>query len=424
MIAGFTQFHRYLCVGTTWLALAMPAVAADNFHWVQYGPEGLEARAITERAVCPQVSIEGVARQMDVRSTPASDYPIRVCRSLLPADTKQAAIDGVPLPLPKPRADHILVIGDTGCRLKGKQVQACNDISEWPFRIGADISAEFKPDLVLHVGDFHYRETSCPIDNKGCAGTPFGDNWAVWRADFFVPGEPLLNVAPWVFVRGNHEECDRGGKGWARTLDPYPWQPEQGVTGCLGPAKPFVVDLGGVKLGVVDVSTADESKVNDQQLAWYRTAFSSAISQGGEGPVWLAFHRPLWVTDGSTGKNVGGDNKTLAAAMRDVLKPNVQLTLSGHHHVFEAMSYVEDLPAALISGHGGDDFSPEVPSDPTGLTVNGVTVKTGLARPGIYGFSMLERLSDGSGNWNFTGYDVHGKKIGACLINGRNLTCQ
>ena len=413
-----------VCVAGAWLCLGAPANATDNFHWVQYVPGGLEARVATGRQECPGIVIDGQTRPMSVRSGPGPDYPVLVCVAPLPSGAKEAAIEGVPLALPGARAERILVIGDTGCRLKGKLVQACNDISRWPFRIGADIGAEFKPDLILHVGDFHYRESSCPLDNRGCAGTPFGDAWDVWRADFFSPGETLLNAAPWVFVRGNHEECERGGKGWARALDPYPWKEEEGVTGCLGPARPFAVDLGGVTLGVLDVSTADDAKVNEQQVAWYRAAFASAIAQGGDGPVWLTLHRPIWVTDGSTGKNQGGDNKTLAAAARDALKPNVQLLISGHHHVFEAMSYVEDLPSALVSGHGGDEFSPDVPASPVGLTVNGVTVKAGIARPGIYGFSMLERLRDGSGKWNFTGYDIHGQKIGQCLVEGRNLACE
>ncbi|MFX8797610.1 metallophosphoesterase, partial [Acinetobacter baumannii] len=85
----------------------------------------------------------------------------------------------------------------------------------WPFKLGATLSASLKPDLVLHVGDFHYREKPCPAGNDGCAGSPWGDNWDVWREDFFAPADSLLRAAPWIMVRGNHELCDRGGHGWA-----------------------------------------------------------------------------------------------------------------------------------------------------------------------------------------------------------------
>ena len=45
----------------------------------------------------------------------------------------------------------------------------------------------WKPDLVIHVGDYFYRENACPADATGCQGTPFGDNWPTWAADFFNP---------------------------------------------------------------------------------------------------------------------------------------------------------------------------------------------------------------------------------------------
>jgi hypothetical protein len=34
-----------------------------------------------------------------------------------------------------------------------------------------------KPSLVIHVGDYIYRESPCPAGDKGCKGSPYGDNW-------------------------------------------------------------------------------------------------------------------------------------------------------------------------------------------------------------------------------------------------------
>jgi hypothetical protein len=104
---------------------------------------------------------------------------------------------------------------------------------QWPFHFIADVVAQTKPDLVIHVGDYHYRETPCPRGHDGCAGSPFGDTWSVWRADFFAPADTLLKMDPWVFVRGNHELCDRGGKGWSRMLERFPFD---AAAGCNGPA--------------------------------------------------------------------------------------------------------------------------------------------------------------------------------------------
>lgn len=402
-------------------AFSSVAHAKETYHWVQYVPGGLEARAAIEGEACPAATIDGAAVAMRPRSAPGENYPVAVCAMPLPAGTTSATIAGVPLPMPKAHPNRILIVGDTGCRLKGKQIQACNDMSEWPFRLGADMSADFKPDLVLHVGDFHYRETACPLGNYGCAGAPFGDTWDVWRADFFSPGETLLNAAPWIFVRGNHEECERGGKGWARTLDPYPFQIAEGASGCLGPAQPFSVDIGGLHILVMDVSTADE-RPNEKQVAWYRPQF--AMAKDIPGPVWLAFHRPVWAADAPAKAKSRGDNGTLEAAARDSTPANVTAFVSGHHHTFEVMSYAQDLPIQIVSGHGGDDLSPFATREVIGIEVNGVTVKDGIGRPRVFGFSMIERAADDNSGarWTLTGYDTHGRPIGKCRLDGRSLS--
>ena len=36
------------------------------------------------------------------------------------------------------------------------------------------LAAAQKPDLVIHVGDYYYRETPCPAGEAKCAGSPFG----------------------------------------------------------------------------------------------------------------------------------------------------------------------------------------------------------------------------------------------------------
>ena len=399
------------------------AEARDLYRWVQYVPGGIEARAVTDAATCPAAVIDGAAATMSERSAPGENYPVRACALPIPQGARTVTLDRKPMPLPKERPDRILLIGDTGCRLKGAQVQDCNDITQWPFRTGADISASFKPDLVLHVGDMHYRESDCPAEREGCAGTPFGDTWDVWKEDFFKPGEALLAAAPWIMDRGNHEECERGGKGWARVLDPYPFDLTTGVAGCLGPAKPYSVDIGGVTIVVMDVSTAAE-KVNDKQVAWYKPQFEMAKNISG--PAWLTFHRPIWAVDSQKKGEPAGDNHTLAAAARNSIPSNVQAMISGHHHTFELMTYVEDLPLQIVSGHGGDDLSLHAPTVVKGLEINGVTVKDGLGRPGVFGFSMLERASnDPTGlNWVLSGYDIQGKLLARCDIKGREAVCR
>jgi hypothetical protein len=70
----------------------------------------------------------------------------------------------------------IVVIADTGCRLKASEnyYQDCNDESKWPLAKIMQKAAEKNPDLVLHIGDIHYRESPCPNDRPGCKDTAWG----------------------------------------------------------------------------------------------------------------------------------------------------------------------------------------------------------------------------------------------------------
>jgi hypothetical protein len=70
--------------------------------------------------------------------------------------------------------------------------QDCDINSQWPFSILAERIAAAKPDLVIHVGDYLYRESPCPKNDKGCAGSAHGDKWDTWKTDFFVPAAPLI----------------------------------------------------------------------------------------------------------------------------------------------------------------------------------------------------------------------------------------
>ena len=180
------------------------------------------------------------------------------------------------------------MLGDTGCRIKGATLQACNDPAQWPFPQVAAAAASLKPDLVIHVGDYLYRESACPPGNQGCAGSPWGDNWTTWQADFFTPAQPLLAAAPIVLARGNHEDCKRAGPGWLRLQGPPPlirractahqplytvrsWRSDPGGAGRCG-----------VRRARLDRDTAKVYADEIDGLAKLPA------------PVWFVHHRPTW----------------------------------------------------------------------------------------------------------------------------------
>lgn len=398
------------------LAAWASPVAADTYRWVQYGPNGAEARAITDAATCPAATIDGAAAQMAPRASAGPGYPVLVCAVALSATARAVDIDFVPVAIPVAEPRRIVIVGDSGCRLDRGRVQACNDPAAWPFRLVAETAAALHPDAVIHVGDFHYREVACPAANRGCAGSPFGDNWPVWRADFFAPAETLLRAAPWVMVRGNHEECDRGGQGWSRALDPYAFD---AARGCSAIGAPYVVTLGSLRLGVVDVSTADEDRANPAQVEAYRAPFARIVAQM-QGQGWLVLHRPIWGIGAVQNGVASGNNPTLEAAVGDSLAGAVQMMLAGHRHTFAAFNYDRGLPPQLVAGHGGDDLDTRAPTDPAGLAVGNAHILSGVTMPGRFGFVIAER--DGT-SWTFTNRDVNGRVLATCRLGERILTC-
>ena len=259
--------------------------------WVQFVPgDQVRLRAIETNPSlgCPTASVDGVTVAMAQRGDsptaaqqPKTYYPVLMCESApLPAfGSTKAMIGGVALKMPTANPKRILFVGDTGCRVTTavSGTQNCNDPTQFPLQIVSNYAATFKPDLIVHVGDFFYREQPCPTGFSGCAGSATFDNWDSWYQDWFKPAANLLKAAPVALTRGNHESCNRGARGWFRLLDPNAYDanavecvgtynPMPGAPGTkvsyIGPydvTPPYVVKAGQVALLMFDSSDANTS---------------------------------------------------------------------------------------------------------------------------------------------------------------------
>ena len=399
---------------------------------------GAELRVIASGATCPAAHFDSddgrASVPMTERAAPNDVFP-RLCTTAIPATAKSVSID-LPEPgeskgeivetfrVPAPDPQRILVLGDTGCRIKGTFVQACNDPVAWPFAGLAKAAAALMPDLVIHLGDYLYRESPCPQGNAGCAGSPYGDNWDSWAADFFVPAAPLLAAAPWIFVRGNHEDCSRGGAGYLRLLGPTAYDPAQP---CAEHQPPYAVHAGSQTIAVMDNASASDTSVDDKSVAVYRADFDAlkALDTGSpDGELWLASHRPIWAAiSGPLGIPIGG-NATMIAASGDLSAfQAISLMLSGHIHTFEAINYAAKLPPQIVAGHGGDNLDP-TPANLRGAIFqghSGVSVKDGLSVNG-FGFLMMTRDPVAKG-WIIQLYDSAGMPERQCRLIARRVDC-
>lgn len=384
--------------------------------WVQMSSSGsIIARAITEESECPFITLDNTIQQMQVRAEPSEpDFPVLVCEILIPPDTNSAFIGGEKLHLPKTETKRIAIIGDTGCRIKEKDMvaQACNDPEAWPFEKIARSVASWEPELVIHVGDYLYREDPCPVGNSGCAGSPSGDNWETWDADFFSPASALLNSAPWVFTRGNHEMCTRGGEGWFRFLD-Y----QIPLSDCIDFTEPYAIDIGKVRLLMLDSASADDNDAPQQQVEIYTDQIAQ-LNELANDNSWIVTHRPIWGI-GEFDNELFRINLTLQASTDNSLKTGINLVLSGHIHLFEILSFEGGRSPQFIVGNSGTELDSPITVPLDGLEIAGAIINQGVSFDD-FGFVTMENVDN---SWRVSVRDVNGKEIIPCEIVGNFANC-
>ena len=408
---------KFLIVALALLGLGcstFPVSAGTLAQWVQYRADGTaEIRAVAEAKGCPALLIDRKSVAMAERAGPSPGFDGHICAAPVPPGAVDAELGSLRLGLPKARVERIVFFGDTGCRIKGPTIQACADPLAWPFPLLAAKAAELKPDLVVHVGDYLYRETACPQGRQDCAG-PSGNNWPSWAADFFTPAAPLLQAAPWIFVRGNHEDCERAGTDWLRMLGPGAVP----AAGCVPHIPAYAVDIGGLHLAVIDDSD-DPDRQRDEALVLRDRAEFEALPVPPGAASWLLMHKPPRAVVSFGPGLVAGSNPDLVAALKDGYPPGVDLLISGHIHAFEAMNFKPPLPPQLLVGNGGSKLD-TAPPDLRGLEIGGAMIADGMARPD-FGFLLLQREADG---WSGEGYDVSGKRVTRCALRAGKLDCK
>jgi hypothetical protein len=474
---------------STFNCVAFPSDQVES-AWVEIGSGNtVIARALTAAAPlaggsnpCPTITLNGGAPQpMNLRApattslalrttivTPnkPSIFPVSSCELTLPAGTTSAVVAGKALPLPKANPQKIVVIGDTGCRMQGgspPQFQNCNDPTQYPFATIAALAAAQQPDLVLHVGDYQYRETECPAGMSsatGCGGSPWGYGWDTWEADFFSPGAPLLAAAPWIMVRGNHEACNRAGQGWYRFLDTNPFDPV--IKNCNSPSDdtiatggnyndPYLVSINSSTQLVLFDTAFIPKKLPAASSTAYMTYQSELEAAGllvssppaGISFNWWANHHPIlgYQTMPVTTAAPGLTPLFNSVFPNTYLPPNINLALHGHVHTFQAIDFAQGTladggtysnAATLVSGNAGDNLDIALPWPVPNGPVPGVTVASeddagsgsAMANSAAFGYMVLTYQSDVN-TWLMTEYRVDNSVRDTCTVQASgHLSCE
>jgi len=367
--------------------------------WVELGPDGRNvARIVVEAGdSCPSLTADGRPLAMQ-RRAPVPDQFQPACEAVIPVNTQSLTLGARKLKLPR-TPDGVVVFGDTGCRVTKTQLQACDDPMAWPFLRNARTIAQERPDLIVHVGDYLYREEACPDRAKGCAG-PHGDTWATWKADFFDPAAPALQAAPWVFTRGNHEKCARSWQGWFYYLDPRPFHAT-----CTEQSDAWIAQSGTLRIGVMDSALVGN---RDTAQAPYVARMAAQLTRLSGHVDWISVHHPFWAY------LLGITPTVPLAAAWDQAKPEgIRLIVSGHIHLFEFLGFAGEHPNQLMAGTGGTNLE-NVPNQQglAGVTVFGAPVSSGGSRHD-FGHTELHRGKDG---WALDLMELDGTKAFSCAL--------
>jgi hypothetical protein len=183
--------------------------------------------------------------------------------------------------------------------------------------------AKEDPDLVLHTGDL----------------VADGDDWDLWKKEFFDPAAPFLRECAFWPVRGNHEET-------AALYHDLFVLPNSGLH--------YSFDWGNAHFVVLDVYQAGKDR--QAMLEWFR----KDLAQNKAEWTFVVYHEPSF--------NVGGHGS--AWGREDFLPVmydyGVDFAVAGHSHLYERF-----LPIAqpgrkpiifIVSGGGGAPSYPVAPS--------------------------------------------------------------
>jgi hypothetical protein len=394
--------------------------------------------------------------------TSSASFPVTVCEAVIAEGVSYSGfgnalnINAVTL-----TGSMVQVYGDTGC-----EASDCSGVTpSTKFQELANLGAEQSPNLILHMGDYNYRGTSGAItgstyaydagdDNSGgktCGleetyysqnanNSPRPDSWPNWQADFFDAAQHLLPKAPWVFARGNHELCSRAGPGWFYFMGPGSSLPGAGQAQMQCPDQgdfdsppttakkhitmipPYMLSLDSIDVWVMDTANACDARATNTLTAQYQAQYEE-LADLAKNITWIVSHRPIWGFQKSGDPTV---NQMLQTALADTkdgeLPDNIQLSLAGHMHIFESLSFLQNSsrPPQIVMGNSGVSLSDHPAQGDFVQTVDGQQATGNAMRE--FGFLSMHV---GNGVWRGEIKGTTGSVLLSCdsgnIVNGQRV---
>ena len=316
---------------------------------------------------------------------------------------------------------RIAILGDTGCRLKENKgqpfYQNCQSKEEWPYPEVVKTIAQEPYDFAIHTGDYHYRE-QCS-DPKKCPqlSRSLGYGWLAWWDDFYQPTQPLFKKSPILFVRGNHEDCQRAFSGWGplsvlqkkfedscQEIEPYQW-----------------IEIEDLVLINFDDSAFDDrsawSELDQKKwLSILSELADRARSLNGKKEIWFLAHKPVF---GFVPSREDAEpqviNENLKKLMiQSKLVKEIDYFQSGHIHN-QQVARDPQGPLQVIVGHTGTSL------DPFGRKILTDQIVTTTESKSSFGYAIFERI--GFKKWNWIFKNQQGRPELICQVQAQKTQC-
>jgi hypothetical protein len=222
-------------------------------------------------------------------------------------------------------------------------------------------------------------------------------------------------------VRGNHETCKRAGEGYFRLLDPTPAR-GQIPPPCVKDLEPYSITTAGMQFVVLDSSGAPDGPPDKKPTQKDIDRYAKQFRKLQLSPhAWLISHRPVW------GVKSGHHflNETLENALRvpaDALLKKIDLVLSGHIHLWEAIGFTDRLSPQFVLGDGGTELAEPVTDKVAGSKIGAREVEFGRFEH-FWGFTQFKPTSTAPGAWTATLFDATGSSRVTCTFTQGKVGC-
>jgi hypothetical protein len=409
---------------------------------------------------CPCCRAPGQRHRIHRRATTPLSNPASQCsraNSICPASARQASIDGQPMPMPQADPRRIVVIGDTGCRIKVPASGQSPIRSRIAPARGLALAANRRGGThATRSGDSPRRLSLPRILRPARALRATQDNGVVHRLRLGRLECRLLRPGAAAARRRSVDRRARQPRELRprrRRLDalssrrcPYQACPNQryktasrSVLANNLTADAYRIDLGQADAGRRrqrrrrrTIGRCARRRATSKSLHTLRSADDTPARPTRS--VWLLIHKPLWydLLDAAAPPNA------LQTGLAGKLPASLQFVFSGHQHAFQTINfcpaadpanYPAGRPAQVIVGASGtqlEAFDPQSPS------TKGRSAGSRKGRSPTAGFTMASPpaaassstatascCSNATTTAGRTLIDADGKSISRCRLDGR-----